>query len=159
MLEPGGFGIRAVAHIVDVVAMMVAAFFAGAIGGVIVAVLAGAGVVPGGWQVRLRGSPAITYAFGFIASIAYHTLSEGLGGASAGKAICGLRVLTERREPCSVGKALGRNLAYYIDALFFGLVAWTSMSKSPSSRITTLRCGWLRASDWLMRLVSMRCCT
>ena len=34
-----------------------------------------------------------------------------------------------------------------------------SMSKSPSTRITTLRCGWLRASDWLMRLVSMRCCT
>lgn len=130
-LEPGSFGIRAVAHIVDIVLTMFVAFFAGAVGGILVALLAAGGMVAEGWQQRIGHAGPATYLFGIIASLAYHTLGEGLGGATAGKAICGLRVLGERRESCSMGKSLIRNLAYYIDALFFGLVGWTSMSKSP----------------------------
>jgi len=131
MLEPGGFGIRAVAHFVDIVVTLIAAFISGAIGGIFVAILAGAGVVSAGWEQRIGASSALTVLLGLVASLAYHAFSEAFGGATLGKAICGLRVLTERREPCTLGKAIGRNLAYYIDAMFFGLIAWTSMSKSP----------------------------
>lgn len=132
MLEPGGFGIRAVAHIIDIVITMVVALVAGAMGGITVALLAAAGMASANWQQQIGKASALTYVFSLLASLAYHSLAEGLGGATAGKAICGLRVLTERREPCTLPKAIGRNLAYYIDALFFGLVGWTSMSKSPT---------------------------
>jgi uncharacterized RDD family membrane protein YckC len=43
----------------------------------------------------------------------------------------GLRVRRSDLAPCTVGAAFGRNLAYYIDSFFFGLVAYSSMSKSP----------------------------
>lgn len=132
MLEPGGFGIRAAAHIIDIIVCMVVALVAGVMGGITVAMLAAAGAVSADWAQRIGKASALTYVFSLLASLAYHALAEGLGGATAGKAICGLRVLTERREPCTLAKAIGRNLAYYIDALFFGLVGWTSMSKSPT---------------------------
>ena len=132
MLEPGGFGIRAAAHFIDIVATTLVAVVAGAAGGILIAILAASGIASAGWEQRIGESDALTVLIGIIASLAYHTLAEALGGATVGKAICGLRVLGERREPCSFGKALGRNLAYYIDAMFFGLVGWTSMSQSPS---------------------------
>jgi uncharacterized RDD family membrane protein YckC len=131
MLEPGGFGIRAAAQVIDIVATMLVAVVAGAAGGVFIAILATLGIASAGWEQRIGKSDALTVLIGIIASLAYHTFAEALGGATVGKAICGLRVLGERREPCSFGKALGRNLAYYIDAMFFGLVGWTSMSQSP----------------------------
>lgn len=130
-LLPGGFGIRALAHIVDVVATMIVAAVSGVVGAVSVGVLAAARIVGPDWEHKIAKNTPGTLALGFLAALLYHTFSEGLGGATVGKALCGLRVLTEEREPCTLGKALGRNLAYYIDGLFFGLVAWSSMSKSP----------------------------
>jgi uncharacterized RDD family membrane protein YckC len=130
MLEPGGFGIRAGARVVDVIATTIVATISGATGGILASVLAGAGVIAPGWEQRVGKQTASAFVFGFIASLAYHTIAEALGGATVGKAICGLRVLTEDRRPCTFLKSLGRNLAYYFDALFFGLVAWSSMSKT-----------------------------
>lgn len=126
MLEPGGFGIRAAAHIIDIVATMVVALISGAIGGILAAIIAAPG-----WQQHIGKTTPVGYLVALIASLTYHTLAEGLGGATVGKAICGLRVVTERRTPCTMGKSLVRNLAYYLDAMFFGLIGWTSMSKSP----------------------------
>lgn len=130
MLEPGGFGIRAGARVVDVIATTIVATISGAVGGILTGILAGAGVVGPGWEQRLGKQTASTFVLGLIASLAYHTIAEALGGASVGKAICGLRVITEDRRPCTFAKSLGRNLAYYIDAFFFGAVACSSMSKS-----------------------------
>ena len=51
------------------------------------------------------------------------------------KAILGLRVKrAEDFAPCGLLRAAGRNLAYYIDAFFFGLVAYSAMSKSRMSQ-------------------------
>jgi uncharacterized RDD family membrane protein YckC len=44
--------------------------------------------------------------------------------------ILGLTVLDATGGFCKPGAALGRELAYYIDALFFGIVAYASMNKS-----------------------------
>jgi uncharacterized RDD family membrane protein YckC len=129
-LEPGGFGIRFGAHFIDVIATSLVGGIAGFAGGVLVGVLGAAGVIGAGWQHRLGKLTAGSFVMGLVASLAYHTIAEAVGGATVGKAICGLRVITEDRRPCTFLKSLGRNLAYYIDALFFGLVAWSAMSKS-----------------------------
>lgn len=129
--EPAGFGIRAGAYFIDVLVNSATAFVAGGAGGGALAVLAALGVVPQGWEHRVGRTSLLAYVFSSLAALAYHTLAEGLGGATVGKVVCGLRVLSEDRQPCTVTKALVRGLAYYIDVLFFGLVAWSSMSKSP----------------------------
>ncbi len=130
-LEPGTFGIRGTAQVIDTVIGLIVAFVAGAAGGFVVGVLAAAGIVPPGWESRLEHAGAGTFLMGLFASLFYHAVAESLGGATLGKVICGLRVLTDRREPCTLPKAIGRNLAYYIDSLFFGMVAWSAMSNSP----------------------------
>jgi uncharacterized RDD family membrane protein YckC len=129
-VEPGGFGIRAGAHVIDVIATATVGAISGVVGGIFIGILAAAGVVAQGWEHRVGKQAVSTFVFGLIASLAYHTVAEALGGATVGKAICGLRVLTEDRRPCTFLKSLGRNVAYYFDALFFGAVAWSSMSKS-----------------------------
>jgi uncharacterized RDD family membrane protein YckC len=125
-----GFGTRFGARLIDFIVAMVCGTLGGAVGGVLAAMLAAAGVVAPGWLNRLQGLSAGSFAFGVLASLAYHGLSEGMGGASLGKLVLGLRVKREDLRPCGVGPALVRNLAYYIDGFFFGLVAYSVMSKS-----------------------------
>jgi uncharacterized RDD family membrane protein YckC len=131
-VEYAGFGVRAGARIIDVIVAVVLGAIGGAVGGVIsalVGVVAASGVAGRGRG--LGAETVVPFLFGTFASIAYHTLSEGLGGASVGKLALGLRVRRSDLSPCTVGSAIGRTLAYYIDSFFFGLVAYSSMSKSP----------------------------
>jgi uncharacterized RDD family membrane protein YckC len=93
-------------------------------------VLAAAGALSPGWQHRMQGMSAGTFAFGMLSGLVYHMLSEGMGGASLGKLALGLRVMHEDLRPAGVGQALVRNLAYYIDSFFFGLVAYSAMGKT-----------------------------
>lgn len=48
-----------------------------------------------------------------------------------GKLCCGIRVVNEDGRPSNLKGALIRTLAYFVDSLFFGMVAWSSMEKSP----------------------------
>jgi uncharacterized RDD family membrane protein YckC len=70
---------------------------------------------------------------GLVALLAYTAIAERVGGATLGKHCVGLRVVSADPEgaPLSVRAAILRNLALAIDLLFFGLVAHSSMSRSP----------------------------
>jgi len=61
---------------------------------------------------------------------AYHLTSEWIGGATVGKLALGLRVRNAQLGRCTFVGALVRTLAYYLDALFFGLVAYLVMQES-----------------------------
>jgi len=126
-----GFGVRAGARIADVIAIFIFALMGGAAGGAFAAILAASGLLSSGWMHRLQGAAASTYAFGLLASLCYHMVAEGLGGATIGKAVFGIRVLREDLHPAGLGPALVRNLAYYVDAFFCGLVAYSVMGGSP----------------------------
>jgi uncharacterized RDD family membrane protein YckC len=130
--EFAGFSIRAGARILDVFVVAGLGAVAGMVGAMVLVQLARAGVVSAGWQLRIKGLSAGSFAFALVSSLLYHGLSEGLGGASVGKAVLGLRVKRERTlVPCGVGAAIVRNLAYFIDALICGVVAFAVMSHSP----------------------------
>jgi hypothetical protein len=60
---------------------------------------------------------------------------EGLFGATAGKLILGMRVIQDDGSPCNFGSAFYRGLWRYIDALFFGLVAYTTMNAPQQKRL------------------------
>ncbi len=126
-----GFAVRAGARIFDVIAVAILGFMGGAAGGALTAVLAASGVVSSGWLHRVQGSLATSFAFGLLASLCYHMVAEGLGGATIGKAMLGIRVLREDLRPAGLGPALVRSLAVYIDSFFFGLVAYSVMGGSP----------------------------
>jgi uncharacterized RDD family membrane protein YckC len=122
---PATFGIRAGARIVDLVVGVVVGFIGGGVGGAIVGLAA---------PERVHDLSKLTVAsflLSTLGSLAYHTISECVAGASVGKLVCGLRVVSQNGfgRPTVLG-AFIRTLGYYIDSLFFGLVGYSVMSKS-----------------------------
>ena len=69
---------------------------------------------------------------GIAAMVTYTTLSEWLGGATLGKVLAGLRVVSANPPTAgpSFRAALRRGLAFYVDALFFGLIAYSAMMRN-----------------------------
>src|SRR5436190_9899739 len=123
------FWIRAGARVIDIVYGIFLGLFAGVLGGIALAILEGAGFITPGWQHRVGGFNAIGFGLSLVGGFLYHSLTEGMFGASLGKLICQLRVVTEDGHSITFRKALLRSLAYYFDALFFGLVAYSSMKE------------------------------
>lgn len=66
----------------------------------------------------------------FIVAILYHWVGVAYGGVSPGKLICRLRVVSEDFSPCNSKKAIARELLFFVDSLFFGLVAYLLMKES-----------------------------
>jgi uncharacterized RDD family membrane protein YckC len=126
-----GFGIRALARIVDAFFGLVFGFAAGILAGIAIAILNAGGIIAAGWQHRLHGFSLTSLGFDFLGFIAYHFFCEGIHGATLGKLCCGIRVVTEDGSPSTLKGALIRTLAYFLDSFFFGLVGYSSMQKSP----------------------------
>jgi uncharacterized RDD family membrane protein YckC len=129
-LTAAGFGIRALARIIDAVFGLFIGFVAGSLGGMILVLLNAAGVLSAGWQQRIHGFSLTVLGFSLLGNILYHCFCEGIYGATLGKLCCGIRVVSEDGSPSNLKGALIRTLAYYFDALFFGLVGYNSMQKS-----------------------------
>lgn len=125
-----GFGIRLLARLIDIILSLGVGVVGGVLGGVTLAILEAAGAVSPGWENRLQGNSAATFALSLLGGFLYQSVTEGIHGASFGKLLCGLRVLSLDGRPCRFGPALLRNLAYYLDALFFGLIGYLSMKES-----------------------------
>ena len=125
-----GFGIRAVARVIDIIYGIVIGFFGGVFAGIILVLLDQGGLIAPGWQERLRGLNLAGWGFSLLGTLFYHWLTEGMSGASLGKLACGLRVVSEESRPIGLSQAFKRSLAFYWDGLFFGLVGYSSMKKS-----------------------------
>ncbi len=128
-LEPGTFPIRAVAHLIDLVAFFVVVAISGFAAGIAVIVLEFFGKVTPG-AIKSLGDSSMTTVVLCLGLPLYNTLAVWLGGASLGKVICGLRVLSEERRPTSLGQALIRSLALYVDSMFLGIVGQQAMASS-----------------------------
>jgi len=130
-IEYAGFGVRAAARAVDSLACVLLGFAGGLFGGIALAVLQAAGRAPADWSARLRAQSPVVVLFSVASMCLYHAACEGLCGATPGKFVCGLRVVSADGGPARLGGALIRTLGFYLDSLFFGLVAYSKMSKSP----------------------------
>lgn len=88
-----------------------------------------------------------TLVFYFLGGFLYHSLLEGLYGATPGKRICGIRVLKQDFTPCGVTAGFLRNLLRIVDAFFYYLVGAVSMAG-------TLK--WQRLGDMVAETVVVR---
>ena len=135
MLAVGaGFWIRALARIIDTVVGYMLGHVAGLAGAVLLVGLQLLAVVHPGWPLRIAHLKYLMVPFGLVGAVLYHTTCEGLYGATLGKFFCGLRVLSDDRTPCGLWPGFIRSVAYFIDALFFGLVAYFRMNESPAQQ-------------------------
>jgi uncharacterized RDD family membrane protein YckC len=72
--------------------------------------------------------------FVLMGSIAYHTICECVHGSTVGKLAFSMVAVQEDGTPCRFKAALIRSLAYFVDGLFFGLIAYFAMQKSPQQQ-------------------------
>ena len=82
---------------------------------------------------------------GIAALVLYTAISERLSGATLGKLLTGMRVVAEDGSPIGLRAALLRNLAFPIDALFFGLIAYSAVARSPTGQ--RVGDGWALVGD------------
>jgi len=127
-----GFAIRATARIVDTLLGFAVAIVAMVLAFIILAFSHTLGS-PDLWAQNIQRIAVSDFLLGFCGVMAYHATSEYFG-ASVGKLICGLRVIGKDLTPVTVKGVLIGNTAYLLDGLFFGLVGYASMSKSPAQQ-------------------------
>ena len=125
-----GFGIRAAARTIDIIYGLVVGLVAGLFAGIVIVFLEQAGDVAPGWQEKIGGVNLVAWGASFLGTLFYHSLTEGMYGASLGKLLCGLRVVSEAAQPIGISQAFKRSLAFYWDGLFFGVVGYLSMKES-----------------------------
>lgn len=125
-----GFWIRAGARLIDVFYGIALGFIGGVLAGISLAILDRSGLITPGWQDRIHGTNLAGWGLSLLGGFLYHTLTEGMYGASLGKLIFQLRVVREDGGPIGLGQAGIRSLGYYIDALFFGLIGYSAMKQS-----------------------------
>ena len=130
-VEGAGFWIRLLARVIDVIIHYVIAFvtviFITIVASIVAVII---DVSPDLIFERLENQVLTDYLLAMLGLVAYHTLCEGLHGATLGKLICGLVVVKEDGTHCGALPAFKRSLAFYIDGLFFGIPAVISMNSS-----------------------------
>jgi uncharacterized RDD family membrane protein YckC len=126
--EYAGFGVRFGARLIDFAVVNALALITGVVGGFVVGIARALQHQP--VRPAVAAMSGWTLALSLMAAFAFHALAEGIHGSTPGKMMLGLTVLDSAGGFCKPGAALGRELAFYVDALFFGIIAYTSMKES-----------------------------
>lgn len=127
-VEGKGFGVRAIAYIIDSVVFIVVSYSTQIFIGIVLSIaLALSGRR---FYVDEQSNPFLNLFVNLVLSTLYFTIFERLYGATFGKLFLGMRVIQESGAPCSLRSAFIRALLRYVDGFFFGLVAYLRM-KSP----------------------------
>lgn len=129
--ETVGFGRRAGGRILDLVVGQGAGLAGGVMAGIALVILEATGAVQAGWAERLDHGFGFNFLSGSTASVLGAALSTALCGASAGKLILGMRVVRMSGSRPGFLDGVVRELGYFVDALFFGLIAKGQMDGSP----------------------------
>ena len=119
VIEGVAFWPRVAARLIDIVVMTLL----GSVAGALFAMVA-----------KYHATGVSVFIFSVLAGVAYHTICEGLHGSTVGKLALHMVVVTDGGTPCDLGAAFKREIAYFFDALFFGLIGYVSMNKSPQEQ-------------------------
>jgi uncharacterized RDD family membrane protein YckC len=69
-----------------------------------------------------------------LGSVVYEIICEAGHGSTLGKLALGMTVVQEDGTPCRVKPAVIRSFAYLIDGIFFGLIGYLEMQKTPQEQ-------------------------
>ncbi|HOX56408.1 MAG TPA: protein kinase [Candidatus Paceibacterota bacterium] len=99
-------------------------------------------------QMSMQFSPKLlAWVFGwFCVAVLYYAVFEGLWGAAAGKALCGLRVVGPDRNPPGFGPALLRAMVWLVPPF---LPYWLAFGANPKD--------YLASSQWIQTLMGLSC--
>jgi uncharacterized RDD family membrane protein YckC len=130
------FWLRVVARLIDTAVHYCVALCSGLLVGFMVAVAVRLQHASPAAFIRFgKGDSKLTlFVFALLGSVMLEIVCEGFHGSTLGKLIFGFVVVQEDGTPCRLGPAAIRSLAYFVDALFFGLIGYLAMQKTPQQQ-------------------------
>ena len=132
-IEGAGFLIRALARLIDLAVHFAVTTVTGLVAGIVIALAAA--VLQADLEAavgRVTTTPILGYLIALAGGAWLHVASEWLHGSTLGKRLCGLTVVRDDGSlPPGFAAALRRTIAFYVDSLFFGAVAWSKMQQTP----------------------------
>jgi len=120
------FGPRLLARIIDFFFNYIVARAAGILFGVLLAIASG-GRVPLAVLHRLSQTHVPIFIAGVLGSFAYFVICETVHGSTLGKLVLSMQVVQEDGSRCRLKSAIIRELGYFVDALFFGIIGYFAM--------------------------------
>jgi uncharacterized RDD family membrane protein YckC len=133
-LEGVTFWPRVGARIIDTIINYVVALCGGLLLGIVVAIVAAMQHASGQAFFSPKPRGIAFYVIPALGFVIFEALCEGLHGSTPGKLMLSMVVVQEDGSPCRMGSAWIRSFAYFIDGLFFGLIAYLCMQKSPQEQ-------------------------
>jgi uncharacterized RDD family membrane protein YckC len=126
---------RAAAKLIDFVVHYVVSFCGGVLFGILFR-LAIRSTHASLSMVRLRPGQGVIalFFFALLGSIAFEVVCEAIDGSTPGKRLLSIVVVQEDGTPCRFRSALIRSFAYLIDSLFFGVIGYFNMQKTPQNQ-------------------------
>jgi uncharacterized RDD family membrane protein YckC len=133
--EPGAidgvaFWPRVAARVIDLLVHYLLSFLTGLFFFFLV-VIAAAGHPDPLLVARMQHTGIAAFVFALLGSVIYEVICEAVHGSTLGKLTLSMGVVQEDGTPCRIGSALVRSFAYLVDALFFGMIGYLAMQKSP----------------------------
>jgi|SRR5208282_1403325 len=120
---------RAGARVIDYVLHYCVTYAAGLLFTILVLAASG-GHVPAWVLARFRHAGLVGFVFGILGYVAYNVICVSMHGSTLGKRLISSVVVRENGLRCRMGPAIIRELAYFIDSLFFGLIGYLAMQKT-----------------------------
>lgn len=93
-------------------------------------VIAANGHVPRAVILKLRHPGLSLFFFAILGFVLYQVICTSVCGSTIGKKILSMVVVQEDGSPCRFKSAVVRELGYFVDSLFFGLIGYTAMQNT-----------------------------
>ncbi len=77
-----------------------------------------------------QGGGLVLFVAALLGSVAYEVICESLHGSTLGKLTLFMVVVQEDGTPCRFKSAVIRSFAYFLDAMFFGIIGYLAMKES-----------------------------
>jgi len=124
---------RVLARVIDFVVHRLVLFLAGSL--FILMLKMAAGGRPPAWVIhRLTEIHFSGLLAGVLGLFAYHVICTSVDGSTLGKLVLGMQVIQDDGSPCRPKSAIVRELGYFVDAMFFGVIGYFAMQEDPEQK-------------------------
>jgi uncharacterized RDD family membrane protein YckC len=121
---------RLLARLIDFAFFYIVGSTTGILFGVLLAV-ASSGPVPLAVLHRLSQTHVPLFMAGVLGSFAYFVICETVHGSTLGKLALSMQVVQQDGSPCRLKSAVIRELGYFVDTMFFGIIGYVGMKGDP----------------------------
>jgi uncharacterized RDD family membrane protein YckC len=138
---------RVAARAIDLVIHYALGLIAGILFAVLLRLAAG-GPVPPAVLLRVYRTSFVLLFASLLGFFAYQVICTSVSGRSLGKLLLSMQGVQDDGTPCRLKGAFIRELGYFVDALFFGIIGYAAMKDDPQHK--------RHGDDWAGTMVCRR---